>query len=211
MGGRRVADIRWAIFRRRSSNFGASRFTVRKALKQLVQLDLWSFCTECGSTEPSSTGRRRRLPRNEQYNEIKGSRSTVEKDVPAGTMAVVRSPDFLRALRETALATLIHRRRLTPSCGGRFKTAYWGACTNKPHAPESHGRTGYRCTRPRWSRDGLAALKRLWLSRCWQGSASPPAEQPSHNQGRRPINTGLLGPRAREASPLVRPVYARIF
>ena len=28
---------------RRSSNFGASRFTVRKALKQLVQLDLWSF------------------------------------------------------------------------------------------------------------------------------------------------------------------------
>ena len=49
---------------RRSSNFGASRFTVRKALKQLVQLDLWSSCT--GSTEPSSTGRRRRLPRNEQ-------------------------------------------------------------------------------------------------------------------------------------------------
>jgi hypothetical protein len=123
MGGRRVADIRWAIFRRRSSNFGASRFTVRKALKQLVQLDLWSFCTECGSTEPSSTGRRRRLPRNEQYNEIKGSRSTVEKDVPAGTMAVVRSPDFLRALRETALATLIHRRRLTPSRGEQAPTA----------------------------------------------------------------------------------------
>jgi hypothetical protein len=56
--------------------------------------------------------------------------------------------------------------------------------------------TGYRCTRPRWSRDGLAALKRLWLSRCWQGSASPPAEQPSHHQGRRPINTGLSWPKS---------------
>ena len=112
----RVADIRWAIFRRRSSNFGASRFTVRKALKQLVQLDLWSFCTECGSTEPSSTGRRRKLPRNEP-------RSTAEKDVPAGTMAVVRSPDFLPALKETALATLIHQRRLTPSRGGQAPTA----------------------------------------------------------------------------------------
>src|SRR5437879_7385395 len=39
-------------------------------------------------------------------------------------MAVVRSPDFLRALiREIALATLIHQRRLTPSCGGQAPTA----------------------------------------------------------------------------------------
>src|SRR5438067_8727706 len=39
-------------------------------------------------------------------------------------MAVVRSPDFLRALiRETALATLIHQRRLTPSCGGHAPIA----------------------------------------------------------------------------------------
>src|SRR5437773_6577879 len=39
-------------------------------------------------------------------------------------MAVVRSPDFLRALiRETALATLIHQRRLTQSCGGQAPTA----------------------------------------------------------------------------------------
>jgi len=56
-------------------------------------------------------------------NEIKGSRSTAEKDVPAGTMAVVRSPDFLPALKETALATLIHQRRLTPSHGGQAPTA----------------------------------------------------------------------------------------
>src|SRR5437764_15407474 len=39
-------------------------------------------------------------------------------------MAVVRSPDFLRALiRETALATLNHQRRLTPLCGGHAPTA----------------------------------------------------------------------------------------
>src|SRR5882724_13336466 len=82
-----------------------------------------SFCTACGSTEPSSTGRRRKLPRNEQTRS-QGSRGTAGKDVPAGTMAVVRSPDFLRALnQETALATLIHQRRLTPLCGGQAPTA----------------------------------------------------------------------------------------
>src|SRR5919204_5541883 len=59
-----------------------------------------SFCTACGSTEPSSTGRRRRLPRNEQYRDQRVSRGTPGKDVPAGTMAVVRSPDFLRALKQ---------------------------------------------------------------------------------------------------------------
>ena len=46
-----------------------------------------------------STGRRRRLPRNEQTRS-QGSRRTAGKDVPAGTMAVVRSPDFLRALNQ---------------------------------------------------------------------------------------------------------------
>jgi hypothetical protein len=39
-------------------------------------------------------------------------------------VAVVRSSDFLRAPeRATALATLIHQRRLTPSCGGHAPTA----------------------------------------------------------------------------------------
>jgi hypothetical protein len=33
-------------------------------------------------------------------NGSKTSRSTAGKDVPAGTMAVVRSPDFLRALNQ---------------------------------------------------------------------------------------------------------------
>src|SRR5438094_9389714 len=42
---------------------------------------------------------RRRSPRNEQTRS-QGSRRTAGKDVPAGTMAVVRSPDFLRALNQ---------------------------------------------------------------------------------------------------------------
>src|SRR5262249_5950698 len=55
---------------------------------------------------------------------ITGSRDIAGNDVPAGTVAVVRSPDFLRAPeRATALATLIHQRRLTPSCGGHAPTA----------------------------------------------------------------------------------------
>jgi hypothetical protein len=52
-----------------------------------------------------------------------GSRDTAGKVVPAGTVAVVRSSDFLRALeRATALSTLIRQRRLTPSCGGHAPT-----------------------------------------------------------------------------------------
>ncbi len=63
----------------------------------------------------------RRVTRNEGDHRVP---ARAGKDVPAGTMAVVRSPDFLRALiRETALATLIHQRRLTPSCGGHAPTA----------------------------------------------------------------------------------------
>src|SRR5580692_132433 len=53
-----------------------------------------------------------------------GSRDTAGKVVPAGTVAVVRSSDFLRASkRTTALATLIRQRRLAPSCGGHAPTA----------------------------------------------------------------------------------------
>jgi hypothetical protein len=53
-----------------------------------------------------------------------GSRDTAGKVVPAGTVAVVRSSDSLRAPeRATALSTLIHQRRLTPSCGGHVPTA----------------------------------------------------------------------------------------
>jgi hypothetical protein len=53
-----------------------------------------------------------------------GSRNTAGKDVPAGTVAVVRSLDSLRALkRATALSTLIRQRHLTPSCEGQNPTA----------------------------------------------------------------------------------------
>ena len=46
------------------------------------------------------------------------------KDVPAGTMAMVSSTDFLRASeRTTAIATLNRQRLLTPSCGGFTPTA----------------------------------------------------------------------------------------
>src|ERR1035437_7426476 len=63
-------------------------------------------CTACGSMRPSSTGRRRRLPHS-AHKEITGSRDTAGRDVPAGTMAMVSSTDFMRASeRSTATATL---------------------------------------------------------------------------------------------------------
>src|SRR4029078_2838557 len=49
---------------------------------------------------------------------------TAGKDVPAGTMAMVSSSDFVRAPeRATAIATLNRQRHLTPSCGGLTPTA----------------------------------------------------------------------------------------
>src|SRR5207344_3095235 len=49
---------------------------------------------------------------------------TAGKDVPAGTMAMVSSTDFLRASeRPTAIATLNRQRHLAPSCGGLTPTA----------------------------------------------------------------------------------------
>ena len=49
---------------------------------------------------------------------------TAGNDVPAGTMAVVSSTDFVRVSeRATAIATLNRQRHLTPSCGGIAPTA----------------------------------------------------------------------------------------
>ena len=49
---------------------------------------------------------------------------TAGKDVPAGTMAMVSSSDFLRTPeRPTAIATLNRQRHLTPTCGGLTPTA----------------------------------------------------------------------------------------
>src|SRR6478672_7635254 len=55
---------------------------------------------------------------------MRRSCQTAGKDVPAGTMAMVSSSDFLRAPeRPTAISTLNRQRHLTPSCGGLTPTA----------------------------------------------------------------------------------------
>ena len=52
------------------------------------------------------------------------SRIPAGDDVPAGTLAVVRSPLALQCSTEqNALHTLIHQRHVTPSCGGHVPTA----------------------------------------------------------------------------------------
>src|SRR5258706_1566174 len=51
-------------------------------------------------------------------------RRSAGTNVPAGTLALVRSPLALRCSREqNALHTLIHQRHLTPSCRGQAPTA----------------------------------------------------------------------------------------
>jgi hypothetical protein len=80
----------------------AKRNGLRKA-KVAVARKLAVILLACGSMEPSSTGRRRLLP-SEGITEFL---LTAGKDVPAGTMAMVSSTDFLRASeRATAIATL---------------------------------------------------------------------------------------------------------
>ena len=76
-----------------------------------------------GSSEPSSTGRRRRLPRN-RNNEIKGFPQHGGKRCPCrddGGGEIVRF--FARLDLSTASATLIRRRHPMPSCGGLAPTA----------------------------------------------------------------------------------------
>jgi hypothetical protein len=48
---------------------------------------------------------------------------TVGKDVPAGTMAMVSSTDFVRASEWTTAIATLRQRHLTPSCGGLTPTA----------------------------------------------------------------------------------------
>jgi hypothetical protein len=71
-----------------------------------------------------------------------GGTFTAGKDVPAGTVAVVGSPDAWRALeRATALSTLIHQRRLTPSCVERTVGPARNvveSLTSKPGIREQH-------------------------------------------------------------------------
>ena len=84
-----------------------------------------SFCTGCGSRAPNSNGRQRRLPINlhSRTTEFPPIRSA-GTNVPAGTLALVRSLLVLRCSRkQNAFHTLIHQRHLTPSCGGHAPTA----------------------------------------------------------------------------------------
>ena len=65
---------------------------LRKA-KVAVARKLAVICIACGSTEPSSIGRKRRCG---LARRILRSCQTAGKDVPAGTMAMVSSTDFVR-------------------------------------------------------------------------------------------------------------------
>ena len=81
-----------------------------------------SFCTECGSKAPNSNGHQRRLLIS--LHKGRNPRRPAGANVPAGTLALVRSPLALRCSKEqSALHTLIRQRHLTPSCGGARPTA----------------------------------------------------------------------------------------
>ena len=102
----------------------AKRSGLRKAKVAWLE-SLPSFCTGCGSSAPNSNGRQRRLPINlhSRTTDFPPIRSA-GTNVPAGTLALVRSLLVLRCSREqNALHTLIHQRHLTPSCGGHARTA----------------------------------------------------------------------------------------
>src|SRR5262249_33062322 len=78
------------------------------------------------------------------------SRRSAGTNVPAGTLALVRSPLALRCSREqNALHTLIHQRHLTPSCRGQALTAertldparmFTESLTPRPALENSQGR-----------------------------------------------------------------------
>jgi hypothetical protein len=77
-----------------------------------------------GITAPcNSNGHQRRLPIR-LHNRTTEFPPTSGDNVPAGTLALVRSFLALRCSSEqNALRTLIHQRHLTPSCGGHAPTA----------------------------------------------------------------------------------------
>src|SRR5262245_33496736 len=84
---------------------------------------LLSFCTGCGSKAANSSGHQRRLLIS-LHSRTTEFRRAAEANVPAGTLALVRSLLALRCSTEqNALHTLIHQRHLTPSCGGHAPTA----------------------------------------------------------------------------------------
>src|SRR5437660_12750548 len=102
-------------------------------------------------------------------------------------MAVVRSPDFLRALiRETALATLIHQRRLTPSCGGHAPTAERTVGPARMIAESLTPKPGIR--EHTWRENAGGEVARLLPSSQSESlhahDSSPTVLVPNHEQGR---------------------------
>src|SRR6266566_4815898 len=86
-------------------------------------------CAQARGHSASHVDRRDRVQLVEEGNcciarALPSSCQTAGKDVPAGTMAMVSSTDFVRVSeRATAIATLNRQRHLTPSCGGFTPTA----------------------------------------------------------------------------------------
>jgi hypothetical protein len=84
---------------------------------------------QAGGHSPSHVDRRNRVQLVEQGDYCLTKENTKflpssGKDVPAGTMAMVSSTDFVRASEgATAIATLNRQRHLTPLCGGQTPTA----------------------------------------------------------------------------------------
>ena len=79
---------------------------------------------------------------------------------------MVRSPDFLRvSIREIALATLIHQRRLTPSCGGHAPTAERTVGPARTVAESLTPKPGIR-EHNRYLRDHQPGRRRVRLLRC---------------------------------------------
>src|SRR6516162_138195 len=91
--------------------------------KSPSRASLRSFCTACGSTKPSSTGRRRRLPFSE-HNGITEFLPHGGKRRPSRDDGDGKFDRFCARVRwTTAIATLNRQRHLTPSCGGLTPTA----------------------------------------------------------------------------------------
>ena len=123
-GGRRSADTRCKMVSAQGLGH-ADRQTKRAPQSQS------RGCSKARRDFTSYVGRRHRVQmvieggcRSTCITASSSSRLPAGDDVPAGTLAVVRSSQALRCSTEqNALHTLIHQRHLTPSCGGPAPTA----------------------------------------------------------------------------------------
>jgi hypothetical protein len=74
------------------------------SLKRLPE-NLRSFCIGCGSMVPNSNGHQRRLPSKQHSKLSNFRRPPAGTKVPAGTLALVRSPLALRCSKKQARFT----------------------------------------------------------------------------------------------------------